>query len=117
MSGEGAEIDKPLSEATCAVTVTGQLRGTAWLLDNLYLITAAHVLGKNDPVKTVELTFVDDPIRQVADRIAWKYKPEEGIDCCVLKLKEPALTRNGLRISLSRSNRGGFRLYGFGRRS
>jgi hypothetical protein len=104
-----------LIQATCAVLIGGQIRGTAWLFDESHLLTAAHLFGKSDPADEVDCLFIDDSTPHKARRIGLRYSHAEGIDCCVLELRDSLTGRRPLPVSLSKTAQGSFRLYGFGR--
>ncbi|SRR6266446_603741 len=107
-------FEQLLTQATGAVFLGGQVKGTAWLLDNRHLMTAGHILGKTDPVDEVEVRFMDDPAPHKATRVDSQYNRDRGIDCCVLELTEALVGRQPLPISLSGTARGTFHIYGFG---
>ena len=95
MSGGQAEV----AQATAAVFVDGRRAGSAVLVDPRYLVTAAHVLQRQDPrtlamvaVEQVELEFPDQgpggqPGRAAAARV--NLGPAgAGVDVAVLDLGE-----------------------------
>jgi hypothetical protein len=106
--------DDTIIQATCAILVDGKIKGTAWLVsDEGHLLTAGHLLGKENPRETVEVRFAED-VPLTAHKILWGYQREMGIDFAVLKLATPPTNRRPLTISLARSVTGTFRLCGYG---
>jgi radical SAM protein with 4Fe4S-binding SPASM domain len=107
--------DEQLRQATCAVLIGGQVRGTAWLLNTEgLLLTAGHILGETKPVTEVQVRFPEDVPRD-AFRIFWSYQREAGLDFAVLKMSQPPADRLPLPISFDRDLTGPFRLRGYGR--
>ncbi|RME40982.1 MAG: serine protease, partial [Caldilineae bacterium] len=109
-----AWVDDLLAQATCAVLIDGQVRGTAWLVSSDgYLLTAGHVLGVDAPREQVEVRFPEDVPRE-AYKIQWGYQRDMGIDFAVLKLVSPPLERRPLPVSLARFVSGPFSAHGYG---
>lgn len=113
--GGGPSADERLRQATCAVLIDAQVRGTAWLLNQEgLLLTAGHVLGETNPLESVQVRFPEDVPRD-AYRIVWFYQREAGVDFAVLKMAQPPAGRLPVPISLARDLAGPFRLRGYGR--
>jgi AdoMet-dependent heme synthase len=107
--------DERLRQATCAILVDSQVRGTAWLLNREgLLLTAGHVLGESNPLDKVQVRFPEDVPRD-AYKIVWFYQPEAGVDFAVLKMASSPDDREPLPISLDREVTGEFRVRGYGR--
>ena len=103
-----------IHQATCAVLINGEIKGTAWLVTgNGHLLTAGHVLGKNAPVSKVEVRFEEDIPRE-AYKIQWDYQPQTGTDFAVLKLTSAPPHVSPLPTSLAKEVTGDFRLCGYG---
>jgi hypothetical protein len=116
MTSPQSKIDDLLIQGTCAVRLGGQLKGSAWLLDNEgHLLTAGHILGQTDPVDEVEVLFPDDDLPRRARKIRWYCDHDRGIDCAVLEIMPPLPDRTPLPICLPRNIHGSFKLYGFGK--
>jgi len=110
------QIDEMLMQATCEVRQGEQVKGTAWLLDNEgHLLTAAHVLGKSNPVSEVEVLFPEEDFPTTATKVHWEYDYDRGIDWAILKLTPPPPKRTALPISLARNAQGEFSLFGYGK--
>jgi len=109
-----SSLDYFLTQATCAVLREGQIVGTAWLLSaDGYLLTAAHVVGREAPLEEVMVRFVDHEKPLVARVEKSYYQLERGIDFAVLKLQQP-IERRPLPIALARKCEGTFHLRGYG---
>ena len=79
-----SSLDDFLMQATCAVLIDGQIVGTAWLLSaDGYLLTAAHVVGSQEPLDEVMVQFVDHEKPLVARVEESYYQFERGIDFAV----------------------------------
>lgn len=106
--------DELLTQATCAIIIDGQIRGTAWLVDfEGHLLTAGHVLGTNTPCSQVKVQFQED-VTHDAFKIQWGYQQSMGEDFAVLRLSNIIKDRTPLPILLSRSVAGNFRVRGYG---
>lgn len=106
-------IDDLLTQATCAVLIGNEIKGTAWLFGNAgYLLTAGNILGKNNPLDEVLVRFAGDVPRK-AHRIQWGYQMQMGIDFAVLKLEAPPAHRQSLPISLGQEANGTFKAHGY----
>ena len=107
-------LDEFLKQATCAVLIDGEVRGTAWLVNKSgYLLTAGHILGEKEPFNEVLVRFVGDEPRQ-AHKVEWHFEEGMGIDFAVLKLTDLLPNRYPLPVSLTESVGGTFRLRGYG---
>ena len=111
--------DDYIRQATCAVQINGQERGSAWLLSKKgHLLTAAHVLPDTREGDTIKVRFRDNcyleakVIKRVYEENA---KGIAIIDFAVLQLINPVVNRFPLRISLIQSINGNFRLCGYGK--
>lgn len=103
-----------LAQATCAVLVNGQVKGTAWLFTHEgHLLTAGHVVDDPDCVE-VEVRFAGDKPR-TAYRIQRSHDRESGVDYAILRLKEPLPERRPLPITLEKEVSGKFVLLGYGK--
>jgi MoaA/NifB/PqqE/SkfB family radical SAM enzyme len=113
--GQSSLTDELLRQATCAVLIDGQVKGTAWLLNHEgLLLTAGHVLGETNPPDKVQVRFPEDLPRD-AYKVVWFYQREAGVDFAVLKAAEAPKDRQPLPISLEREPAGQFSLRGYGR--
>ncbi|MDM8519781.1 serine protease [Anaerolineales bacterium HSG6] len=101
-------IKQKLTRATCAVWVNDEREGTAWLVDDEgHLLTAAHVLGREDPRQatpkpTVKVKFDGDSNSYPVTIEEWKYEKkgiETKTDFAVLHLKTIPDNRSPLLIS------------------
>ena len=100
--------DERLRQATCAIIIGSQVRGTAWLLNREgLLLTAGHVLGESNPLDQVQVRFPED-VPHDAYKIVWFYQSEAGVDFAVLKMSNPPDGREPLPISLDREVTGEF---------
>ncbi|MGB0383442.1 MAG: tetratricopeptide repeat protein [Ardenticatenaceae bacterium] len=101
-----------LSQATCIV-FNGDEIGTGWLVSNEgHLLTAGHVLGREQPVDQVEVQFKGGR-RVCAQRVEWMFDKEQELDFAVLKLAQ-SIQRRPLLISLAEEVEGICRLCGYG---
>ena len=114
-------VDKLLRQATCAVLIfdeesqEDQVVGTAWLFsDQGHLLTAGHVLGKEQPLSQVRVQFGSEP-PQVAELIHWVFEGEQKIDFAILKLADGAGQGYALPVKLAHFIEGRCRLYGYGK--
>jgi tetratricopeptide (TPR) repeat protein len=107
-------LDDLLTQATCSVIDKKKVIGTAWLVsENGHLLTAGHIIGERNPLKSVYIQFPEDHPRE-AYKIQWSYQPESGDDFAILKLTDLSANRQPLPISLTEKISGSFRLRGYG---
>lgn len=108
-------LDEELIQATCAVIIDEKVQGTAWLFSHEgYLLTAGHVLGKQNPVEELQVRFSEDTPRR-AYKIQWGYQKEMGIDFAIVKIDDLPTDRMPLPISLAQQISGDFKLHGYGK--
>jgi SOS-response transcriptional repressor LexA len=108
--------DELLAQATCAVVISGKVKGTAWLINKEgHLLTAGHVLGQDrDGLPSdIKVKFVQDN-PQEARMVRCEFQREIGVDFAVLKLTSRVIDRRPLPISLNRMVTGTFRTRGYG---
>ncbi len=124
------ELDQLLRQATCWVEYQGKI-ATAWLFDpdGIYLLTVWHLFSnekeectipepltqEKEPYVTVNVGFEDgQTYPNTAYRVAKGFIKDE-VDFAILKLKEPVVHRQRLRINLALSTpKGKFQLRGYG---
>lgn len=108
-------VNDLIAQATCAVLINGQVKGTAWLLSaNGQLLSAGHLFCGDEPCEEVELRFVgESPLR--ARKILCHYDKGTGVDFAILQLGNPNSAHKPLPISLAEEFRGSFKAQGYGR--
>jgi hypothetical protein len=106
--------DEALIQASCSISIGGQLKGTGWLIDEEgHILTAGHALEKLKPADVVQVRFIDDDPVQ-ARLVQCVYDWDRGRDCALLALDAPS-HRKPLPLNLARNVSGPVKLYGFGK--
>lgn len=93
-----------LMQATCSVFVKGDLKGTAWLFNEVgYLFTAGHIIKENEPFSNddIQIQFSNDETAK-AIVVESLYDHDNAVDFAILRILNDAINRFPLRISLSR---------------
>ncbi|HKQ52332.1 MAG TPA: serine protease [Pyrinomonadaceae bacterium] len=107
--------DALLPQATCAVLLDNELKGTAWLVsDEGHLLTAGHIFHGVAPSVEIQVRFLNDaPLK--AHRITREYAPESGVDFAILTIDSQQGRRTPLPVSLAEMVEGRCRIQGYGK--